>query len=273
MLTSTNLSATRSDARAMSLFSGVDDAINRAFEVASYRHRSKFREVIESPPKSFNGVDFVESIFQIIKENWESCVLNNGRKPSAENWRWFHPKTALADHNSSAEVCLERALVDACLMAGRTVWSNQVPLASGLVDGSSYRRKAIDLVHRRGDRAFDLIELKVASDNPLYAAMEILQYGIAWLLSRRDRERLGYAGKPIIEADDVLLVVLAPEIYFENRDVRRIGKPLDRGLSVLGEKHGVKLGFQYQSFPSTFRGDFKYEAKELLAALDKRREL
>ena len=273
MLSSTVLSAACSNAGGSSLFSGVDEAINRAFGITSYRHRSMFREVITSPPKSFNGVDFVDGIFKIIQENWESCVLSKGRKPSGENWRWFHPKTALADHNSSAEVCLERALVDACLTAGRTDWSNQVPLASGLVDGSSYRRKAIDLVHQRNDQAFDLIELKVASDNPLYAAMEILQYGLVWLLSRRDRERLGYAGKAIIEAEDVLFVVLAPEIYFENRDVRRIGKPLDRGLSVLGEKHGVRLGFRFQSFPSAFRGDFKYEAKDLLTALDKRREL
>jgi hypothetical protein len=272
MLTSTNLNTTQSDAAGLTLFSGVDDAINRAFGITSYHHRSKFREVIESPPKSFNGVSFVESVFQIINGNWESCVLNKVRKPSAENWRWFEPKIALADNNRSAEVCLERALVNACLKAGRTDWSNQVPLAK-FVGKSSYSRKAIDLVHQRGAHAFDLIELKVASDNPLYAAMEILQYGLVWLVSRRDRERLGYAGKPIIEANDVLFVVLAPEVYFEKLDVGRVGKPLDRGLSVLGEKHGVRLGFQFQTFPSAFRGDFKYEAKDLLAALDKRREL
>ena len=260
MITSTN---------GLSLFSGVDAAINNALEITSYRHKSKFREVIENPPKSFNGVNFVESIFKLIEENWESCVIGKARKPSAENWRWLQPTKPPADRNSSAEVCLERALVDVCLKAGRTDWSNQVPLAK-FVGQRSYGRKAIDLVHRRGERAFDLIELKVASDNPLYAAMEILQYGLVWFLSRRDKSKLDYTGNPIIEADDVRLVVLAPEPFFEGRDFRWLEKHLGDGLAALGEKQAIKLGFQFHAFPSPFRGKLKYEAKDLLAAVVKR---
>ena len=272
MLTGTNLSVTRSDADGLSLFSGVDDAINRAFGITSHRHKSKFREVIEAIPKSFNDVDFVESVFQIMADNWERCVLQNRHKPpSAENWRWFDPKPNFDNANPSLEVVLERKLIKACLNFHREDWSNQVPVASGLTGPRSYKRKAIDLVHRRGPTAFDFVELKVGSDNPLYAAMEILQYGVVWLLSRRDRARLVYLGKAIIEANDVRLVVLAPEPFFEGRAVGKLGTLLNRGLAALGQKFAVTMGFCFQALPATLEWPGEYSPKELTTLLDARR--
>jgi hypothetical protein len=177
-------------------------------------------------------------------------------------------------------VLLEKEIVRAYKESRRKDWSNQVPVASGLINATSYRRKAVDLVHQRAEAAFDLIELKVASNNPLYAAMEILENGLVWLLSRQNKAALGYIGNPIIEANDLRLVVLAPERFYEldkhldrpdPRIAHQIGKPLDRGLAALGKRHGVTLAFQFQVLPHTF--DIKPPYKSVLANLDQRSEL
>lgn len=237
----------------LSLFDGVDRLAAHHLQIASIKHRSALRRLSEAPPAAFDGARFVRGLFELVAENWLQCVDALTGLPSRENWRWFDPKCDHAAHNSSPEVTLERAIVSAARSLGRDDWSNQVPIASGMIAGGGDRRRAIDLIHRRGPDAFDFVELKVGSDNPLYAAVEILKYGFVWLLSREHRARLGYRGKPLVEASDVRLLVLAPHSYYAGLSLEWLEAGLSQGVTALGaERQDVRLSFAFEAFPASF---------------------
>lgn len=252
---------------ALSLFDGVDRLAADHLQIANIKHRSAIQRLSAAPPDAFDGVGFVRSLFEAVGRNWLRCVDALAGLPSRENWRWFDPKCEHAAHNASPEVTLERAIVSAARSQGRTDWSNQVPIASGMIAGGGDRRRAIDLVHQRGPDAFNFVELKVGSDNPLYAAVEILKYGFVWLLSREHRARLGYGGKPLVEALDVRLSVLAPHSYYDGLALRWLEAGLSRGVMVLGaERQGVRLSFAFEAFPASF----VWPDPDPMAALDSR---
>ena len=161
----------------LSLFGDVDRLAADRLQIASIKHRSAIQKLSRSPPMPFDGVRLVRDMFEMVAENWSRCIAALDRRPSRENWRWFDPKCEHAAQNLSPEVTLECAIVGAAMSLNREDWSNQVPIASGLIAGGGDRRRAIDLIHRRGPVAFAFVELKVGSDNPLFAAVEILKYG------------------------------------------------------------------------------------------------
>jgi hypothetical protein len=97
----------------------------------------------------------------LIEGNGESA---KGRSPSEENWR-FKEKPDISPDSKLLEKTLEKTIARRC----GDDWVNQVPTASGLV-GSGERQRNLDLVHRLSETQYDLIELKVGSDTPLYAA-------------------------------------------------------------------------------------------------------
>ncbi|WP_294042061.1 hypothetical protein [Sphingomonas sp.] len=233
-------------------------------KIASIKHRSAIQGLSRMPPATFNGERFVRGLFGLVAENWLGCIGALTRLPSHENWRWFDPKCDHADHNSSPEVTLERAIVRAARSQGREDWSNQVPIASGIIAGGGDRRRAIDLVHRRSLDAFDFVELKVGSDNALYAAVEILKYGFVWLLSREYRARLGYSDKLLVEASDVRLSVLAPHTYYSGLALDWFEAGLSQGVAALGaERQKVRLSFAFEAFPKSF----VWPDTDLMAAL------
>jgi hypothetical protein len=236
-----------------SLFAGTDTIVNGCFGISSFRHMSAILKLGAKPPENFNGQEFIAHLFQHIARNWDECLAVLAKPPSMQNWRWFEPKPAMAERNNSPEVTLERKAIIEMLAAGRTDWSNQVPIASGMIVGAGDRRRAIDWVHQRSSNAFDFIELKVNSDNPLYATVELLQYGVIWLLSRKQKQLLGYCGRTLIEADDIRLSVLAPRQFYRSLDLSWLSTCINEGLRVLGEEHeGVKLSFAYETFPEWF---------------------
>jgi hypothetical protein len=69
--------------------------------------------------------------------------------------------------------------------------AHQVPVASGVLDGNRDKKSCVDLVCRTAPGCFDLIELKVGSNHAVYAAMEVLRYGVLYLFSRRFAGELG----------------------------------------------------------------------------------
>lgn len=235
---------------ALSLFGGVASLASDRLGVASCRHWSALLQLHRSCPSGFDGTALVAALFEQISINWRSCLAARSRQPSTENWRWHRPKLDISPTNNSPEVAFERAAVKAAVANGRTDWANQVPIASGIVAGDN--RRAIDLVYQRGQDAFDLLELKIGSDNPLYAAIEILRYGLVWLLSRRDRVLLGYAGKALIEATDIRLCVLAPHRYYRDLDLSWMADGISAGLAGIAESDGVRLSFGFETFPQWF---------------------
>jgi hypothetical protein len=147
-----------------------------------------------------------------------------------------------APNNTSDEVRLERTIVKTC----GDNWSNQMPVESGLISPGK-GKVAIDLVHRDGLSSYSFIELKVRTNNPLYAAIEILQYGLLFVWSRDNLEQLGYVIKkqPVLSATSVRLEVLAPADYYAGLNLRNLETVLNIELGNLGEQRGLVLGFGF----------------------------
>ena len=179
-----------------SVFSGVDYLIDSALRLTSdeslgraavgnpphHEHNTSSQRLTKQPLDGFDSHVLLASIYEMIGSNWDASKYHGG---SEENWRLNDPRTELARENDSPEVCLERAIVRTMNALERTnVWVNQVPIASGLIHPTSDRIRKIDLVHKLGEGTFEFIELKVRSDTPLYAAMEILKYALVYAFSR-----------------------------------------------------------------------------------------
>ena len=142
-------------------------------------------------------------------------------------------------------MALERALVAVCDRLGRDDWANQVPVASGIAGSNRERRRAIDLVHHAGQGHFELIEVKIASDTPLYAAIEIIGYVCVWLLARSE----GAVVSPLLAADRIAAKVLAPPAYYSRYRLGALERLLNLELVSLGQACGAQLSFGLEAFP------------------------
>jgi len=233
-----------------------------ALGIASARHRSVMRNLQLSADQ-----DLVDLIFRTVADNYTRGNADTNRNRSSENWRWPSLQSQIAPQNASAEVVLERAVARACERTARTDWGNQVPVASGLINGAGDRRRAIDLVRRCGERHFELIELKIASDTPLYAAVEIIGYGCIWLLARVNPPSRKSA---ILEADHVDLRVLAPMNYYTRYELTELEAALHRGCRSLGQAKGVTMTFAFHALDENLVGSLPSDDDALLTAIDKR---
>lgn len=248
-----------------SLFDGVDAAVCGVLGVASLRHRSALRE-LGSRHQIPNGS--VSAALDVIGRNWRRSPGASSGSTSKENWRWCVPQTFIGSSNRSPEVILERAIATACVAAGRNDWANQVPIASGVVHSSAERRRAIDLVHKRGECHYEFIELKIASDTPLFAAFEIISYVGVWLLSRKAQ-----CGKPLLEAEKIYARVLAPAAYYAPFNLGQIEEKLDCELREYGERFGTKLSFAFEVLPDDFEPLLQYDDDHIFTLIGGRRRL
>ncbi len=204
-----------------SIFEGTDEIVSNAFEFQpgdSLKHKSVSRRFNDLPANHPAFERLIPRLYARIEENW------SGRTPSPENWR-LELQTYVGERNTSPEVLLERAIA---VLAGRGIlngWFNQIPVASGLIDEHADKRAAVDLVHVQGREA-NLVELKWESDTPVYAAFEILRYGLAFLFCYENRKRFGYSENGLLGCSAVKLSVLAPQPYFETYDLASFGRQL-----------------------------------------------
>ena len=246
-----------------SLIEGVAEEAAARLGVGKLTHRS-------APPRlePSEAVAFVDAIHAIIAANYLRGAASANKDLSRENWRWQSLQPRISDHNRSPEVVVERAIAAACARLGRTDWANQVPVASGLLGSTRDRRRAIDLVRQRDKSHFELIELKIASDTPLHAAVEILSYACLWLIARNDRP-----ARPsvLLDADHMDLRVLAPAAYYGRFPLRDIESALDAGARALGERHGVTLTFAFDLLDDQIRPADIPDDATLLALLDRPR--
>jgi hypothetical protein len=143
---------------------------------------------------------------------------------------------------------LEREIVNKC---GED-WSNQMPAASGLVGPSTDKRAAVDLVHREGPTKYSLIELKVDSNNPLFAAIEILQYGLLFVWSRNNLEKLGYDlhPQPVLAANEITLSVLAPGDYYSDYSLSNLTDALNNAFPDFKLRGDLILAFEFNRLGS-----------------------
>ena len=231
-----------------SILTGMQNIINEALglkkERLKYKDKKRCQLWSKPPTPDFSGEELIQKILDQINANWD------GRKSRSnnQNWRWKKNPLKKNRNNKSQEVFLERLIV------GTTDddWVNQVPVASGLTRSAGGRR-AIDLVHRCGNNWYELIELKVdeGGGTPLFAAMEILQYGVLYIFSRENAQSLGYkeTNNELLGASGIHLKVLAPAAYYKKYDLSWLEVRINNGLANFLEEpnRGFKMDFKFES--------------------------
>jgi hypothetical protein len=233
----------------MSILSGVGSLVDEWLRIEPkgkppcYRHRSAALDLSQRDAPITDTWEFLEASYAQIHDNWLAAVEAGYSSPSRENWRWKR-HLELSPTNTSPELKLERSIVD----AGGDDWSNQMPTASGLVGPAADKRAAVDLVYRRNPTTYTFIELKVDSDNPLFAAIEILMYGLLFVWSRNNRNRLGYdvSNQPVLAAKTVTLAVLAPGHFYRDFNLTNLISAIDNGLAEFGRQNELALGFEFR---------------------------
>ena len=241
----------------MSILAGLDAIFDRHLGVEAigtssphHRHLTSARRLSTGRPAGFQVLQLLQEAYKCLLRNLERSPRFSRRGASQENWR-FEKQLGCAPGNSSSEVALERAIVE---VMGEN-WANQVPTASGLWNGVADKRCAVDLVFRVGEQSFELIELKVESDTPLRAAVEIVQYGLLYALARDRYPETQHASKDLLRAKDVHLRVLAPTNYYAPYTLAWLEHDLDVGLrSFALEQFGMPLlaSFSFHAFPEDF---------------------
>jgi len=246
------------------ILDGIDAVIDRHFfsteEVTRghrYFQKRSCNAFSKISPMSFDGSALVTAMYDCIENNLGKRP--DGRAPSSQNWQMRSTKDihliSPSSDNESAEVKLERAIVQ----KWPTNWTYQMPVASGLFDGYSDKRRAVDLVFDHQDDHYDLVELKVnlKAGSPLYAAMEILGYGLVYLASRNDRAgNLKYDASdlPVLRANRITLCVLAPESYFKSSQLMWLQCAINEGLDRLAPSD-LKMDFCFKKFGGAWCDD------------------
>lgn len=209
-----------------------------------YQHRSVFERLCREGWRGHDAELLLRSLYDQILQSWSGSPSR-----SVENWR-FVKQTYLGPANLRPEVSLERTISQIT----DENWVNQVPTAMGIDDSGAHH---IDLIHRRGSE-FTFIELKVDANNPVYAAFELVQYAMTYILSRSHPDRLGYdlADLEILRAKQVKLVVLAPDEFYPpgcHQWLRRLEVALNAGLGAFAhEIPHVPSSFRFEAFPDGF---------------------
>ena len=232
----------------MSILAGIDDLVDDWLSVAPkgkpphYRLRAAANELTRREAPITGTLAFLEASYAQIHANWLAAIDAGYTNPSKQNWRWKR-HLDLGTNNRGPELQLERAIVNAC---GEN-WSNQMPTASGLTGPATDKRAAVDLVLREDSTSYSFIELKVNSDTPLFAAIEILKYGLLFVWSKNNQDTLGYEQErqPILGASAVTLATLAPREYYRKFDLMNLAYVLDSGIAEFGERHGLRFSFEF----------------------------
>ena len=217
-----------------SILNGVDDIFDRWLAVPPkgqppyYQHRSAALLLSGRPHMATHPLTLITEVLRRIERNWTASRSTYGKPASKQNWR-FEQRLEIAEANDSPEVQLERALAAAL----GDDWANQVPTASGLTGPHSDRHRHIDLVHRSALGIYTFYELKVASNTPLYAAMELLVRGVLYIFTRQRLAALGYnpSTKELFQAHTIHLRVLAPPIFYTGIDLAWLATSLTTGLT------------------------------------------
>ena len=201
-------------------------------------------------PKGFHGAAVVDHLLASLDE---ACWKAPSHSVES-NWQW---RTRLPEMPpSSPEVGLERAI---CKVDGLQSWSFQMSTCSGLRGKHSDKRRAIDLVRDFGAGHFAFIELKVESDNPLYAAFEILGYYLAFLRARAHGHSAS-ASHDVMKAIRVDLAVVGTDGWYEFSPSRGAPKrrinldwlcdDLTEGIQQLSIGH-PKTALRFEGYPAS----------------------
>ena len=254
---------------------GIDDSWRGT--PPRYRHLGPLQTLCrEDQPKRRDGSILVKKLYSKLDRLWHGMMAGDPREPGRENWR-FSKRKEIDPNNVSPEVTLERAIV----RITDNNWGNQCPTFAGLLDPGG-RVCNIDLIRRAGTE-WDFIELKVRANTPLYAAIEILQYGIVYVFSRVYAVPLKYDAEvlEVLRASAIHLQVLAPLGYYSDECrqwLKCLEDVLSDGLSQFASDvtgFEGKIDFRFEAFPPEFTwvptaSPDQEQLKNLLWALHRR---
>lgn len=163
--------------------------------------------------RPFDGVAAIRNLFNSLDHpGWRN------QEQAGQNWQWKNDKQTFKTR--SPEVILERTVA----FRGNTIkneWTWQMSTSSGIQKQPRERynalnkRRAIDLVRNNGNGSFTFVELKVGSDNPLYALFELIGYALAYLHARQNGWHGGDPDNDVFKASEIKLVVLGPERWYQ----------------------------------------------------------
>jgi len=234
-----------------SILNGADEIIND-WLWPGYSTQKACNLLAGNFPERLNGWLLMSQLYAQIERNWRIRCYDES--PSVENWRWERQTIMDEKKNTSPEKQIEKRIVSIPIEG----WVNQVPVASGLTGAHVMKRACIDLAHSLGNLNYDFIELKYDDKHPLYAAMEIIQYGILYLFAREHLLE-NYKDKPLLEATSIGLRVLAPQTYYEHKNhgpykFEKLEVILSNGIAHLASsfKMRLEMNFQFMVFPIDF---------------------
>lgn len=212
-----------------------------------------------------------------VRELWKAIDGSRWTSPqsaSDKNWTWRAENTKEGD--GSKEVALERKIFS---LGGRQRWTYQMPTSSGLEGSWAGKRRSIDLVHTTGQGQYTLVELKCDSDHPLYAAFEVLGYGLAYLYARRYLT-FPDAAPEILSAHRIDLLVLGPRDWYcyKQRNGMRtpyqlaaLERAISAGLAALATHESAMpclgMGFRFAAYASN-PDDTATAAQEIVDLFD-----
>jgi len=252
-----------------SILTGVNAVIDQHFFIGDqlkeyrYKHKRSCNLLSKTPPVLFDGLALITDIYDCIEGN---LLQRPDRTPSTENWK-LRPsdnpdRIKTNQNNQSDEVTLERAIVQ----QWPDEWTYQMPVASGIMGPIADKRRAIDLIYSNDNQHFDFVELKIRSDTPLYAAMEILGYGLIYLASRRDTEKKLKYNKnslSVMTASKITLCVLAPKDYYKNCNLKWLQDAINKGLHDF-VKNDLTMDFRFENLSEDFVWNHKMQVDELV---------
>ena len=233
-----------------SLFDGTDEVICGRLGIADRRRlvHGLPRETLSNQ----EALGLVEAIYGQMERNFPGRV----RSRSTKLWS-CRRKTTVSAHNPSAETLLEKAVAILADRGHMPNWFNQCPVASGVVDPSSDKRRCVDLVHLSSETV-RLVELKWRSDSPAYALFQVLEYGLAYLLARLRRRDFGLETQPIMQdsVTSIRLDVIAPAAFFAGNAGTWLLGPMDHALTGFAARQSngaFSMCLRALAFPRRFR--------------------
>ncbi len=231
-----------------SMLAGTTELIERTLKLSNGLKTKSVAQALSAAPARFDSLGLITDLYALIERNWDR---SSGR--SGELWRW-EAQTKIGADNQSLEKTLEKAIV-----VETREWVNQIPAATGLLEGVEERHINVDLARRCGPGWFELVELKIGpnADTPVWAAFEILRYALLYCFARSHRSDLNLPkARTLMDAQQIDLKVLAPHHVYAGYRLAWLEESLDGGLQDFarqGFSGSLILRFQFETFPADFR--------------------
>lgn len=244
-----------------SILQGTGEIIDTLFNLKEngkksllYKNKKSSDRLNQKPVDNAVLNDLVRKVFKKIESNLTPTSRFFEKGPSKENWR-FETQGYIRQENKSIEKKVEKNIAN--LMGDD--WVNQVPVASGLINGSADKKRAIDLVCRRSPGAFEFIELKIIRknntfDSPLWAAMELMEYGLLYLHAQNNYPKELIEKHEILQAHQINLVVLAPFAFYTGYQFKWLEDGLTlafRNLILSESFSNVDVKFRFYDWPKS----------------------